>query len=72
VLGADIADAARSASPFLIALLGAAILLLGTASLPQPAVPGGPVGDGLARHRGVIAGLGAAALVAAAVTLLLT
>ena len=72
VLGADIADAVRSASPFLIALLGAAILLLGTASLPQPAVPGGPVGDGLARHRGVIAGLGAAALVAAAVTLLLT
>lgn len=72
VLGADIADAARSASPFLIALLGAAILLLGTASLPQPAVPGGPVGDGLARHRGVIAGLGVAALVAAAATLFLT
>jgi hypothetical protein len=72
VLGVDLADAARSASPFLIALLGAAILLLGTASLPQPAVPGGPVGDGLARHRGVIAGLGVAALVAAAFTFFLT
>jgi hypothetical protein len=71
VLGSDIAKVARSLQPLLIALLGLSILLLGAASLPQPATPLSRFSDGLARHRVALAGLGAAALVGAALAFLL-
>ena len=71
VLGSDIAKVARSLQPLLLALLGIAILLLGSASLPQPATPTDRLSDGLARHRAAIAGLGAASLVGAALAFLL-
>jgi hypothetical protein len=71
VLGNDIAKVARSLQPLLIALLGVAILLLGAASLPQPATPLSRFSDGLARHRVALASLGAVALVGAALAFLL-
>jgi hypothetical protein len=52
-------------------LLAAAIILLGLASLPRVAVVDPRLNDILARHRVEIAGVGTAALVAAAIALLL-
>jgi hypothetical protein len=70
VLGATAAKAADAARPFLVALLMAAIVALGLASLPAVAVPG-RVNELLARHRLEITTLGAAALVAVAITFLI-
>jgi len=67
VLGSTAEQAARAIRPVLVALLAAAILLLGLASLPHPAVPGPRLNYLLARHRLEIAGLGAAALVVVAI-----
>jgi hypothetical protein len=71
VLGTEIAKVARALQPLLIALLGIAILLLGAASLPHPTTPMSRFSDDLARHRTALAGLGAAALVGAALAFLL-
>ena len=71
VLASAVEQTARAIQPVLVALLALAILLLAVASLPNVAVPDRRVNDMLARHRGEIAGLGAAALVAVALTFLL-
>jgi hypothetical protein len=71
VLAVSIEKTARAIRPFLVALLALAILLLGVASLPRVAVPDPRVNDVLARHRVEIAGVGVAALAAAAVAFLL-
>jgi hypothetical protein len=72
VLGAGTVEkTARAIRPALIALLVAAILLLGLASLPQVAVADARLNEALARHRTEIAGAGAAALVAVLITFLL-
>lgn len=72
VLGsAAIQKTARAIRPALVALLAAAILLLGLASLPRVAVDDPRLNEALARHRTEIAGVGAAALVAVAITFLL-
>ena len=52
-------------------MLALAIVMLGVASLPGPAVPDNRVNDALVRHRVEIAGLGVAALVAVALAFLL-
>jgi len=72
VLGSSVEETARAIQPFLVALLGLSILLLGAASLPREAVPGPRMHDVLARHRLELAALGAAALVAVALAFLLT
>ena len=72
VLGSSVEKTARAIQPLLVALLALSILLLGAASLPREAVPGPRIHDTLARHRVEIAGLGAAALVAVAIALLLS
>jgi hypothetical protein len=71
VLGATAAEAANAARPFLVALLMAAIVALGLASLPNVAVAGGRVNELLARHRLEITSVGAAALIAVAITFLI-
>jgi hypothetical protein len=71
VLGSSVEETARVIRPFLVALLALSILLLGVASLPHAAVPEPRMHDLIARHRVEIAGLGAAALVAVAIALLL-
>lgn len=71
ILGSSVARTARAIEPLLVALLALSILLLGVASLPREAVPGPRMHDLLARHRVEVAGLGAAALVAVALALLL-
>jgi hypothetical protein len=71
VLGATAAEAANVARPFLVALLMAAIVALGLASLPRVAVAGGRVNELLARHRLEITSVGAAALVAVALSFLI-
>jgi hypothetical protein len=72
VLGSSVEETARAIQPFLVALLGLSILLLGAASLPREAVPGPRVHDVLARHRLELAALGAAALLAVALVFFLT
>jgi hypothetical protein len=72
VLGSSVEETARAIQPFLVALLGLSILLLGAASLPAEAVPGPRVHDVLARHRVELAALGAAALLAVALVFFLT
>jgi hypothetical protein len=62
VLASTAEQAARAIRPVLLAVLALSILLLGLASLPQPAVPGPRLTDMLARHRLEIAGAGVAAL----------
>ena len=57
--------------PALVALLAAAIVLLGLASLPRVAVAGPRVSEVLAQHRLEIAGVGAAAFVAVVIVVLL-
>jgi hypothetical protein len=72
VLGSTVATAARAVQPFLVALLALAILLLAVASLPRPTLADSRANQILARHRTEIAGLGAAAFVAALIALLLS
>jgi hypothetical protein len=72
VLASAAEKTARALEPLLIALLVASILLFGVASLPREAVPGPRLHDALAQHRLELAGLGAAALVAAVLAFLLT
>jgi type IV secretory pathway TrbD component len=71
VLASSVEKTVRAIRPLLVALLALAILLLAVASLPRAAVPEPRMHDLLARHRVEVVLLGAAALVAAAVTLLL-
>ena len=71
VLGTSVEETVRTIRPLLVALLAAAIVLLGLASVPPAAVGDRRVNDVLARHRLEIAGIGAAALVATAVAFLL-
>jgi hypothetical protein len=71
VLGSNIEKTVRALRPALIALLLAAIVLLGIASLPRFAVPGPRAHELLAQHRLEIAGVGAA-LFAVVVAFLLT
>ena len=72
VLASAVEETARALQPAPIVLLAAAIVLLAVASLPRVAVAGDRVNDTLARHRLEIAAVGAAALVAFAITLFLT
>jgi type IV secretory pathway TrbD component len=71
VLASSVEETVRAIRPWLIALLALAIVMLGVASLPGPAVPDNRVNDALVRHRVEIAGLGVAALVAVALAFLL-
>ena len=71
VLASTIEKTARAIQPLLIALLAASILLLGLASLPPGAVPEPRVHYALARHRLEIVAVGAVALVAGAIAILL-
>jgi hypothetical protein len=72
ILGsATVEQAAQAIRPALVALLVAAILLLGVASLPRLAFADPRINEALARHRLQIAGIGAGALVAVIVSLLL-
>ena len=70
VLGASLARAARAIEPLLVGLLGLAIALLGIAALPRVATNGSPANAFLVRYRIAIAGLGATALTAAVIVLL--
>ncbi|MFL6039222.1 MAG: hypothetical protein ACJ74B_11375 [Gaiellaceae bacterium] len=71
VLASSVEETVRAIRPWLVALLALAIVMLGVASLPGPAVPDNRVNDALVRHRVEIAGLGVAALVAVALAFLL-
>jgi hypothetical protein len=71
VLAASVEKAARTVRPALIALLALAIVLLGVASLPRPALVDSRANELLARHRLEIVGLGTAAFVAVVITFLL-
>ena len=71
VLGTSVQKTAKALQPLLVALLAVAIVLLSLASLPRVAVPEPRFNDLLARHRGEIAALGAASLVAVALAFLL-
>ena len=62
--------AQRIRRPYLIVLLGLAIVLLGVASLPETVVPDPRVSLLLVRHRLEIAGLGAVVLAGVAIALL--
>jgi hypothetical protein len=69
VLARSVEEATRALQPILIALLAASILLLALASVPRFAVGDARVNDLLARHRLEIASLGASALIAFLITL---
>ena len=71
VLGTSVQKTAKALQPLLVALLAVAIVLLSLASLPRVAVPEPRFNDLLVRHRGEIAALGAASLVAVALAFLL-
>jgi hypothetical protein len=71
VLASAIEKTARALEPALVALLAAAIVLLGLASLPRMAFVEPRFGDALVRHRTEIASLGAVALLAVIVAFLL-
>jgi len=71
VLASTAEEAARAIRPVLVALLAASILLLGLASLPNPAVPGARLNHLLVQHRLELAGLGAVALVGVAIAFIL-
>ena len=64
-------NAVRTIRPALVALLAAAIFLLGLASLPPIAVVDARINDVLARHRSEIAGAGAATFIAVVIAFLL-
>jgi hypothetical protein len=70
VLASVIEKTARAIQPVLVALLGAAIVLLGLASLPRMAFVEPRFGDALVRHRTEIASLGAVALLAVIIAFL--
>ncbi|MDQ2967278.1 MAG: hypothetical protein M3R37_03045 [Actinomycetota bacterium] len=71
VLASSVEKAARVVRPVLVALLALAILLLGVASLPRPALVDSRANELLARHRPEIAGLGTAAFVAVVIAFVL-
>jgi hypothetical protein len=71
VLGSSVEETARAIRPLLVGLLAVAILLLGIASLPRVATPDSRAAFLLASHRGEIAGLGTAALVAVVIAYVL-
>jgi hypothetical protein len=71
VLARSAEEAARALQPILIALLAASILLLALASVPRFAVGDARVNDLLARHRLEIASLGASALLAFLISLVI-
>jgi hypothetical protein len=71
VLAASFEKTAEALRPIVVVLLAMAIALLGVASLPRTAVPDPRLHDLLARHRVDLAGVGAAALVAVTVLILL-
>lgn len=71
VLASAVEQTARAIRPALVALLAAAIILLGLASLPRFAVVDPRLNDLLARHRVEIASVGTAALVGVGIALLL-
>jgi hypothetical protein len=71
VLASTAERAVRAIRPLLVALLAASILLLGLASLPNPAVPGPRLNYLLVQHRLELAGLGAVALVGVAIAFIL-
>jgi hypothetical protein len=71
VLASAIEKTARAIEPALVALLAAAIVLLGLASLPRMAFVEPRFGDALVRHRTEIASLGAVALLAVIIAFLL-
>ena len=70
VLGSATVETARAIRPALVALLAAAILLLGLGSLPRLAFADARINDALARHRTEITTVGAVALVAVVVSFL--
>jgi hypothetical protein len=71
VLGsATVEKTAKAIRPGLVALLAAAILLLGLGSLPRLALADARINDALARHRTEITIVGALALIAVIVTFL--
>jgi len=70
VLASAVENTVRVIRPALVALLAAAILLLGLASLPQATFPDARFNYVLARHRTELAALGAAALVAVVIAFL--
>jgi hypothetical protein len=71
VLGsATVEKTAKAIRPALVAVLAAAILLLGLASLPRVAFADARINEALARHRAEIVCVGALALVAVVVTFL--
>jgi hypothetical protein len=70
VLATSVERTARAIRPLLVALLGLSVLLLALASVPRVAVAEPRLNYMLARHRLEIAGLGAAALIAVAITFL--
>ena len=61
--------AKNATDPLAIAVLGAAILLLGLAALPATAIPDPHLADLLARHRAEVVVAGAAAFVAGVLAL---
>jgi len=71
VLGSSVEETARAIQPLLVAMLAAAIVLLGLASLPRAALVEPKFGDLLARYRVGVAALGAGVLVAGVLALLL-
>ena len=71
VLATAVENTARAIRPALVALLAAAIVLLGLASLPQAAFPDARLDHALARHRPQLAALGAAAFVAVVISFLI-
>jgi len=70
VLASAVERTAEAIRPALVALLAAAILLLGLASLPRVALVDPRFGEVLERHRVELASLGAVALLAVLITLL--
>jgi hypothetical protein len=71
VLASAVENTAQVIRPALIALLAAAILLLGLASLPQAAFADARLNHALARHRPQLAALGAAAFAAVVISFLI-
>jgi hypothetical protein len=71
ILGSTVEKTARAIRPALVALLAAAILLLGLASLPKVAMPDPRLNELLAKHRLEIAGVGAVAFAAVVIAFLI-
>ncbi len=71
VLASAVENTARAIRPALVALLAAAILLLGLASLPRATFSDSRLNYVLARHRTELAAFGAAAFVAVVIAFLM-